>query len=147
MLYSYVVARIVVPANPSGAEMVKRSGESLMLFGRRIAGEVIVGRGIVVVGRVVVTAVGVGVIAVVGGWVNVGVGWTACCVHPAANSRTRTAQARVTNNEIFIHSDMQDGCYTLRYFTTLETKRKERICRGDFRRIKLWIPVYSSTRA
>jgi hypothetical protein len=121
MLYSYVVTLMVVPAYPSGAEIVKRSGVSLMLFGRGIAGAVIVGRGTVVVGRGVVTAVGSVVATVVGGEVNVGVGWAACCVQPDAISRRAVAQARVISNEIFILSGVQGGCYTLRYFTTLET--------------------------
>jgi hypothetical protein len=104
---------MVVPAYPSGAEMVKRSGESLMLFGSGIAGWVIVGRGTVVMGRGVVTTVGIVVATVVGGEVNTGVGWGACCVQPDAMSRSAVTQASATNNEIFIHSDIQGMCYTL----------------------------------
>ena len=66
MLYSDVVARMVVPAYPFGAEMVKRSGVSLMLFGRGMAGAIVVGTGIGVVGTGVETAVGVSVGTVVG---------------------------------------------------------------------------------
>ena len=103
MLRSDVTARMVVPAYPAGAEIVKRSGESLMLFGRGTAGAVIVGRGI--------TVVGTGVETVVGGWVGTvvntgegaGEGWSVW-VHPAIASMTAIAQASATSNEIFIHS-------------------------------------------
>jgi hypothetical protein len=114
---------MVVPIYPSGAEMVKRSGVSLMLFGRGRPVGVIVGMGAVVAGRVVVTAAEGGVATGVGTGVNVGVGCTACCVQPAAAIMTSIAEIRVTDNEIFILSDIQGSCYTLRYFTTLETNR------------------------
>jgi hypothetical protein len=104
MLYSDVVARMDVPAYPFGAEMVKRSGVSLMLFEREMAGAVVVGTGIGVVGTGVETAVGVLVGTVVGTGEGVGGGWMVW-VHPAATSRTAIAQASVTSNEIFIHSD------------------------------------------
>jgi len=121
-----------VPAYPSGADMVKRSGVSLMLFGRGRPVGVIVGRGAVVAGRVVVTAAEGGVATGVGTGVNVGVGCTACCVQPAAAIMTSITEIRVTDNEIFILSDIQGACYTLRYFTTLETNRTSCFCKKKY---------------
>jgi hypothetical protein len=92
---------MVVPAYPFGAEIVKRSGVSLILFGRGMAGAVVVGTGIGVVGTGVGTADGISVGTVVGTGVGVGVGW-AVCVHPAAISRMAIAQESATSNEVFI---------------------------------------------
>ena len=93
---------MVVPAYPIGAEMVKRSGVSLILFGRGMAGAIVVGTGIGVVGTVVKTAAVVTVGIVVGTVVKVGIGWTLVWVHPAATSRTAIAQESAKNNKVFI---------------------------------------------
>ena len=74
MLFSDVVARIVVPAYPSGAEIEKRRGVSLMLFGRGMAGAVVVGRGVMAVGTGVETVVGRSVGTLVGTGEGVGGG-------------------------------------------------------------------------
>jgi len=123
MLCSDVVARMVVPAYPFGAEMVKRSGESLILVGREMAGAVVVGRGIGVVGTGVETVVGGWVGTVVGTGEGVGGGWMVW-VHPAATSRTAIAQASTTSNEIFIHSDTRGSYYLLRIFWLLRNEHK-----------------------
>jgi hypothetical protein len=86
---------------PIGAEMVKRSCVSLILFGMGIAGASGVGKGIGVVGTGVVTTVGVVVGTVVGTSAGAGVGW-AVRVHPAARRRMAIVQAKATSNEVFI---------------------------------------------
>ena len=95
---------MVVPEYPIGAEMVKRSGVSLTVTGRGMAGAIVVGAGVGVVGTGVETAVGISVGTVVGTVVNVGVvtGWV--CVHPAVTSRTVIVQASATSNNVFIRS-------------------------------------------
>ena len=65
---------MVVPVYPSGAEMVKRSCVSLIIFGRGMAGAIVVVTGAGVVGKGVGTVVGVSVGIVVSTGVGVGVG-------------------------------------------------------------------------
>lgn len=85
-----------------------------------MAGAIVVGTGTGVVGTGVETVVRVSVGTVVGTGVGVGVGWTVW-VHPAATSRKTIAQASAISNEVFIHSDTQNSCYSLRYFAISET--------------------------
>jgi len=92
---------MVVPAYPLGAEMVKRSCVSLIIFGRGMAGAIVVGTGTGVVGKGVGTAVGGSVGMVVGTGVGVGVGW-AVWVHPAVTMRMPKVQQSTTSNEVFI---------------------------------------------
>jgi len=93
---------MVVPAYPFGAEMVKSSCVSLIIFGRGMAGAIVVGTGTGVVGIVVKTVAVVTVGKVVGTVVKVGIGWTLVWVHPAAISRTAIAQESAKNNKVFI---------------------------------------------
>jgi len=92
---------MVVPAYPLGAEMVKSSCVSLIIFGRGMAGAIVVGTGTGVVGRGVGKAVGISVGIVVGTGVGVGVGWTVW-VHPAVTMRMPRVQQSTTSNEVFI---------------------------------------------
>jgi hypothetical protein len=92
---------MVVPAYPSGAEMVKRSCVSRILFGRGRAGAIVVGTGTAVVGKEGGTAVGVSVGTVVGSGVGVGGGWTVW-VHPAVTMKIPIAQHSAISNEVFI---------------------------------------------
>jgi len=92
---------MVVPAYPFGAEMVKSSCVSLIIFGRGMAGAIVVGIGTGVVGKGVDTVVGVSVGIVVGTSVGVGVGWTVW-VHPAVTRRMPRVQHNAISNKVFI---------------------------------------------